>query len=191
MVRRPSYDRLHHTRKIDQRFDRKYHPWSMEQLDGRPLDTRIARDTSPENFKKGKKSGVNVAILNNFKSFKQVQNMTNLEVLQSAHANFDDMEYDVDPAKSIVKKIVNKAFPNDCFDILRMECMGDGIMYIPQINGQNTQYSYVISNTGKGNRIETMEGGNVGFASSIECGVFVDIMGFGNFPANIEGFSVE
>lgn len=116
---------------------------------------------------------------------------TNVETLKAAHANFKDMDYDVNPAKEVVKKVAKQMFPNDKFDMLKMSAIGDGVVYMPQIGNQNTNYSYVIDNNGKGFRVET-EAECVGFAPGVTCGAYVGMMALGGeCPAKIKGFLIK
>jgi hypothetical protein len=114
--------------------------------------------------------------------------MPEIQTLRDAHANFDDMSFDVEPAKNIVKNKVGMVFPGDKFEVLKMLRLGDGIVYMAKTkDNANTGFWYVVDNYGVRYRVET-EAECVGFAPDTTCSLFLEIMGMGAYPAKIERF---
>jgi len=131
-----------------------------------------------------------------FESISNTPNMFSMLEIQTlrnthanfAHANFEDMSFDVDPAKNIIKNKVNKVFPGDEFEVLKMLRLGDGIVYMAKKeDNESTGFWYVVDNYGVGYRVQT-EAECVGFALETTCSLFLEIMGMGAYPAKIERF---
>ena len=104
-------------------------------------------------------------------------------MLCNTHAEFNNMSFDVNPAKELIRSKVNTLFPMDKFDVLKMKQLGDGLMFLPE----NTDYWYVVDKNGVGHRVQT-EAEAVGFAPGTTCDLLLDIMGMGMYPADIQGF---
>ena len=114
--------------------------------------------------------------------------MLEIQTLRNAHANFNDMSFDVDPAKAIVKNKVSKVFPGDKFEVLKMLRLDDGIVYMAKNeDGESTGFWYVVDNYGVRYRVET-KADSAGVAPDVACDLFLDIMRMGNYPAKIERF---